>query len=464
MKLSGRKFFQPLRSAWNPPIGDALKTCALVSPGSRRLTSIYIKSLRTCRLHGGDLCAEMFRKSPLQPPARPFSQKPPRTSFFDRHGPSGPSDFQYRVVRRLLLPVAGLQPQRQDDGGDGNRVANWASAMRGIDSTTRATAAAEPGSYVQKPRPNRENLLSLLERERPANRRHRYHNAKAFRHYHGRVCGQLHASRLTLNSILEPDGLNNQAMTFNVYEFAAILHLAKAMASADDRLEEKELAVIVNESKRFGVEPSMFDKLLELSNELEFSTAISLISKMDAEQKKYVAAYLGALMCIDGDINDTEMALWRLVSTLCGLPTGAGNHGHAVAWQPAGHGRRFNRKQLPKFPTPIEAGTRRRTSPRKPTQNLKPETLCKKLPQHLCAGTHRRTSLQEANATPQTRTPLQEATAEPQLWDSLQEATAEPHRRNSPVLLSGQRATSSAVPQTTMRPPALPPPGPMSTI
>ena len=65
-------------------IGDALKTCALVSPGSRRLTSIYIKSLRTCRLHGGDLCAEMFRKSPLRSPARPFSQKPPRTSFFNR--------------------------------------------------------------------------------------------------------------------------------------------------------------------------------------------------------------------------------------------------------------------------------------------------------------------------------------------------------------------------------------------
>ena len=153
MKLSGCKFFQPLRSAWNPPIGDALKTCALVSPGSRRLTSIYIKSLRTCRLHGGDLCAEMFRKSPLQPPARPFSQKPPRTSFFDRHGPSGPSDFstvavesagrQYRVVRRLLLPVAGLQPQRQDDGGDGNRVANCKSSTTNIiGNSGRAPTAA----------------------------------------------------------------------------------------------------------------------------------------------------------------------------------------------------------------------------------------------------------------------------------------------------------------------------------
>ena len=136
MKLSGRKFFQPLRSAWNPPIGDALKTCALVSPGSRRLTSIYIKSLRTCRLHGGDLCAEMFRKSPLRSPARPFSQKPPRTSFFNRHGPSGPSDFstvavesagrQYRVVRRLLLPVAELRRSGRMTAGmaTGWRIAN----------------------------------------------------------------------------------------------------------------------------------------------------------------------------------------------------------------------------------------------------------------------------------------------------------------------------------------------------
>ena len=40
----------------------------------------------------------------------------------------------------------------------------------------------------------------------------------------------------------------------------------------------------------------------------------------------------------------------------------------------------------------------------------------------------------------------------------------EPQRRNSPVRLSGKAATSSTLPHTTMRPPALPPPGPMSMM
>ena len=111
MKLSGRKFFQPLRSAWNPPIGDALKTCALVSPGSRWLASIYIKSLRTCRLHGGDLCAEMFRKSALQQPARPFLQKPPRTSIFDRRdGVSRPVPHLTARPRRVFQPLRRSRP------------------------------------------------------------------------------------------------------------------------------------------------------------------------------------------------------------------------------------------------------------------------------------------------------------------------------------------------------------------
>ena len=132
MKLSGRKFFQPLRSAWNPPIGDALKTCALVSPGSRRLTSIYIKSLRTCRLHGGDLCAEMFRKSALQPPVRPFSQKPSRTSFSDRcvllglPGPPGPIGFFNRCD--------GVgRPQRDLDATRKSPAPYPASSFRGGD-------------------------------------------------------------------------------------------------------------------------------------------------------------------------------------------------------------------------------------------------------------------------------------------------------------------------------------------
>jgi hypothetical protein len=42
---------------------------------------------------------------------------------------------------------------------------------------------------------------------------------------------------------------------------------------------------------------------------------------MNAEEKRYVTAFLGTLICVDGDIQDSEMKLWSLVSALCDLPT-----------------------------------------------------------------------------------------------------------------------------------------------
>ena len=45
------------------------------------------------------------------------------------------------------------------------------------------------------------------------------------------------------------------------------------------------------------------------------------IATMSDAQKRYVCAYLGMLMAIDGDIDDKEKALWKLVSTICDLPT-----------------------------------------------------------------------------------------------------------------------------------------------
>lgn len=54
---------------------------------------------------------------------------------------------------------------------------------------------------------------------------------------------------------------------------------------------------------------------------MESSLAIALIAGMDDERKKYVASYLGTIMAADGDIDDRELVLWQLVSTLCDLPT-----------------------------------------------------------------------------------------------------------------------------------------------
>lgn len=51
---------------------------------------------------------------------------------------------------------------------------------------------------------------------------------------------------------------------------------------------------------------------------------------MNQEQKKYVTGYLATIMAADGEIADSEVTLWRLISTLANLP--AMNIGEAITF------------------------------------------------------------------------------------------------------------------------------------
>ena len=110
-------------------------------------------------------------------------------------------------------------------------------------------------------------------------------------------------------------------MTFNKVDFAAILKLAFAMAAADNVIEKNEQAVIALEMMRFGVPESDIEPLIEVANAMQPTDALTAVSNMGYEQKKYVAAFLGFLMTVDGKIDDAELKLWTLISTLCNLPT-----------------------------------------------------------------------------------------------------------------------------------------------
>ena len=101
----------------------------------------------------------------------------------------------------------------------------------------------------------------------------------------------------------------------------AILSMVHAMMIADGRVDDAETSVISAEMVKFGVPLEDFKILFTRGMEMDASYSIEIVSKMTYEQKKYVAAYLGTIMAIDGNIDDKEMALWRLLSKLCGLPT-----------------------------------------------------------------------------------------------------------------------------------------------
>lgn len=110
-------------------------------------------------------------------------------------------------------------------------------------------------------------------------------------------------------------------MTFKKIEFAAIVKLAVAMAGADGVVAENEKKAIALEIARFGVSESDLPLLLATAQAMKPTDELMIVNNMNDEQKKYVAAFLGALMAVDGEIAEDEMKLWRLTSTLCGLPT-----------------------------------------------------------------------------------------------------------------------------------------------
>ncbi|MBQ7420855.1 MAG: TerB family tellurite resistance protein [Prevotella sp.] len=107
-------------------------------------------------------------------------------------------------------------------------------------------------------------------------------------------------------------------MTFTGIEMAAIAKLALAMANADGKVDKNELSYIALEMARFGVKDA--DPILKGGMEMDATIALSIVAKMNQEEKKYVTAYLGTLIAADGKIDDKEMALWKLTSSLCGLP------------------------------------------------------------------------------------------------------------------------------------------------
>ena len=110
-------------------------------------------------------------------------------------------------------------------------------------------------------------------------------------------------------------------MQFNKVEMMAIMSMVHAMMIADGKLEDEETSLISSEMIKFGVPLEDFKDIFTKGQNMEPSVAADIVTKMTYPQKKYVAAYLGALMAIDSDIDNREMALWRLISQICGLPS-----------------------------------------------------------------------------------------------------------------------------------------------
>lgn len=109
-------------------------------------------------------------------------------------------------------------------------------------------------------------------------------------------------------------------MTFTNQEMAAILNMAQVIAKADGRVTNEETIMMAIELTRFGVSGKKSELIVALSRNMEASEAANIISRMTDAEKKYVTAYLGAMICADGEIDEKELVLWAVVSNICKLP------------------------------------------------------------------------------------------------------------------------------------------------
>ena len=109
-------------------------------------------------------------------------------------------------------------------------------------------------------------------------------------------------------------------MTLSGRQMIALIKMMKLIMAAGGRIDQSEVAYLAVELKRFNVPASHLEDLLKQADVMEFSEAIAVISNLDSTHKNYVTAALGTMIAADGEIDQSEIKIWSLVSALCSLP------------------------------------------------------------------------------------------------------------------------------------------------
>ena len=112
----------------------------------------------------------------------------------------------------------------------------------------------------------------------------------------------------------------NIVMTFTGLELAAMVKLGLAMARVDGRVDDNENAAIAFELVGFGVSEDKIESILVAAEAMSATDAIVALSSMSSIKQKYATGYFAVIMAADGQIEDEELKLWKLICTLANFP------------------------------------------------------------------------------------------------------------------------------------------------
>lgn len=109
---------------------------------------------------------------------------------------------------------------------------------------------------------------------------------------------------------------------FEKDEIIAVYKAADLMVLADKKVLPEEVATVDEAMEKLGViSPSALKEIKQLANQITEDECFGALAFLDGEQKKFVSAMLGTISSSDGDIDDSELELWRKLCYNCDLPT-----------------------------------------------------------------------------------------------------------------------------------------------
>lgn len=103
-------------------------------------------------------------------------------------------------------------------------------------------------------------------------------------------------------------------------QLAAMIKAGKAMAEADRNVDNEEIAVIAQEMLVHSVPQHSVEEIFGLADQMAVAGMFSTLTAMSDDQKRYVCGFLAAVMAANGRVDEAEVSVWRLISTLAGFP------------------------------------------------------------------------------------------------------------------------------------------------
>lgn len=124
------------------------------------------------------------------------------------------------------------------------------------------------------------------------------------------------SATLSISNSKGPEGAGGtplSIMCFTDREKSAIMTVACTMGGADGEAHVNEFILIKLVSDKIGME-------IGVTPTMDVDDAIRVIAAMTPAEKRFVCAFLGKIITIDGDVDAREMLLWGLLTERCNFP------------------------------------------------------------------------------------------------------------------------------------------------